>query len=118
MIAQLEVKPTEKGTAVITMSFIDQAGESVMPYSLQWQLMRKNGAVVNGRTFANGSLTGTHVVLTGNDLAMFGDGDGGVRVFSVQGEYDSSIGTGLKITGECIFKIESLLGQVDITGPE
>ena len=117
MTTLITVKPTEKGTAVIEMAFTDEDGTAVTPTGLQWQLMKATGTVINSRTFASGSFTATAgaatVVLTGDDLAMFGTSDTGRRVFSIQGVYDSTAGTGLHITGEAVFFVEQLLGQTD-----
>ena len=112
-VTELSVTPCEQGTAKITMNFLDESGNSVVPYNLSWQLMRPAGTLVNDRSFANDSFTGTEIILTGDDLAIFGKKDTGERVFSVQGNYDSSLGTGLNIRGECTFTISKLLGQVD-----
>ena len=119
MTTLITVKPTEKGTAVIEMAFTDEAvpPNAVTPTSLQWQLMKATGTIINSRTFALGSFTASAgaatVVLTGDDLAMFGTDDTGRRVFSIQGVYDSTAGTDLNITGEAVFFIEQLLGQTD-----
>ncbi len=106
-------KPAEKGTAVITLAFVDEDGTTVVPTGLAWQLMKTDGTVINGRTFAIGSFSGTEVVLSGDDLVIFGDSDSGYRVFSVQGVYDSDAGTDLPINAELKFAIDRLLGQVD-----
>lgn len=115
MTTYISVTPSEKGTAIVTLAFTDEDGTTVVPTSLAWQLMRTDGTVINSRTFALGSFAGTTVVLSGDDLAMFGATDRGVRVFSVQGVYDSDAGTGLPLKGECRFKIDALLGQADVT---
>ena len=107
------VKPNEKGTAVVTLAFTDEDDNTVVPTSLQWQLMKSDGTVINERTFANGSFTGTEIVLSGDDLAIFGSSDNSRRVLSIQGEYDSNAGSGLPLKGECKFVINKLLGQVD-----
>ena len=115
-ITMSPTRPAELGTAVITLAFTDEDGITVVPTSLAWQLTRTDGTVVNSRTFALGTFTGVTVVLSGNDLAMFGSRDTGKRVFSVQGVYDSTAGAGtsLPLKAECEFSIEKLLGQVDI----
>ena len=106
-------KPAEQGTAVITLAFTDEDEITVVPTSLAWQLMRIDGTVINSRTFALETFTGTEIVLSGDDLAMFGSRDTGRRRFSVQGVYDSSAGSDLPLKAECEFIIDRLLGQVD-----
>lgn len=106
-------KPAELGTAVITMAFTDEDGNTVVPTSLEWQLMRSDGTVINENTFSEGSFTGTTVVLSGNDLAYFGSSDNAKRIFSVQGVYDSNAGTDLPLNAELRFEIQPLTGQTD-----
>lgn len=108
-----DIKPNEKGTAVVTLTFTDEDGVSVTPSSLEWQLMRGDGTIINNRSFANGSFSGDTIVLSGDDLAVFGNRDNGSRVLSIQGEYDSSAGNGLQLKDECQFNIQRLLGQTD-----
>ena len=113
MTTSISVQPSEKGTAIVTLAFTDEDGTTVVPTSLAWQLMRSDGTVVNDRTFADGSFSGTEIVLSGNDLAMFGGSDSGHRVLSIQGVYDSDAGPDLPLKAECNFAIDRLLGQTD-----
>ena len=106
-------KPAEQGTAVVTLAFTDEDGATVVPTGSAWQLMQTDGTVVNSRTFALSTFSGTKVVLSGDDLAMFGSSDSGDRVFSVKGVYDSSAGSGLTIPAELSFRVQKLLGQAD-----
>ena len=113
MTTSISIKPAEKGTAVVTLSFQDEDGNAVVPTSLAWQLMKSDGTVINGRTFAAGSFTGTTIVLKDDDLAIWGSSDSGYRALSIKGVYTSSAGSNLSLTGECKFVIDRLLGQVD-----
>jgi hypothetical protein len=117
MTTTISVKPSERGTAIVEMLFTDEKSNVVTPTSLKWQFMRTSGVVINNRSFANCPFTATggeaEVVLSGDDLAIFGSSDSGIRLFSVQGVYDSTAGTGLPLTDELIFAIQPLLGQVD-----
>src|SRR6056297_1983695 len=117
MTTTISIKPNELGTAVITMSFTDEDDAAVTPTDLQWQLMKSDGTIVNDRAFADNAFTAlageATVVLSGDDLAMFGANDSGRRVFSIQGVYDSTAGTGLPIKDEAVFVIQQLLGQTD-----
>ena len=117
MTTTITVKPNELGTAVITMSFTDEDDAAVTPTSLQWQLMKSDGTIVNDRAFADNAFTASAgeatVILSGDDLAMFGDKDNGRRVFSIQGEYDSTAGVGLPLKDEVNFRVQKLLGQTD-----
>ena len=103
------VNPNDGGTAVITMTFTDEDGNTVIPINLQWQLMDKFRNVINSRSFANGSFTGNTVVLSGDDLLLQSDTDEGDRYFGVRGNYDSSAGSGLPLTDELKFTIQNLV---------
>lgn len=117
MTTQLSIKPTEKGTAVVTISPKDEAGVVLSVGDLispQWQLMRIDGTIVNERSFANSSpMSSLEIVLTGDDLAIFGVRESGRRIFSFQAQYDSDAGTGLYLTAEVEFTIQELKGQVN-----
>ena len=117
MTQTISVKPGEKGTAIVTLSPTDEDDTALTFGNLtnpQWQLMKLDGTVVNERTFANSSMTSLEFVLQGDDLAIFGDGDSGVRVLSFQASYDSDAGSGLPLVAEAKFTIDKLVGQTDV----
>lgn len=115
-IQTISITPFEKGTAIVTIAPTDEDyaalvfGELTNP---QWQLMKTDGTVVNGRTFAASSMTSLEFVLSGDDLAIFGDSDRGNRVLSFYATYDSTAGSDLPLVGECTFNVQRVLGQVD-----
>ena len=118
MTQEITVQPSEQGTAKVTVTLTDESGDALVFGDLtdpQWQLMRSDGTVINGRTFAASSLTSLTWVLTGDDLAVFGGLDSGRRVLSFTAKYDSSLANDLTVNGEARFAIDQLLGQVDIT---
>ncbi len=110
MTTSIGIQPAEKGTAIVTLGFTDEDGAVVVPTNLAWQLMRSNGVVVNGRTFATGSFSGVTIVLSGDDLAILSRGDSGYRILSIQGIYTSSAGVDLPLKGECKFSISRFVG--------
>ena len=115
-IQTISITPNEKGTAIVTISPTDEDGISLAFGELtnpQWQLMKTDGTVVNGRTFATSSMTSLEFVLSGDDLAIFGDSDRGTRVLSFYAKYDSTAGSDLPLIGECVFNIQRVLGQID-----
>lgn len=114
-MSTIAVRPREKGTAIVTLTFTDEDGAVVVPTSAAWQLMRLDGTVVNERSFANCAFIGTEVALSGDDLAMFGTTDNGKRVFAIQAVYNSDAGNNLPLNDEVTFKIQKLLSQVDET---
>ena len=109
----MSIKPAELGTAVVTMEFADSLGNTVVPTSLYWQLQRTNGVVINNRIFTDNQFTGSFVVLTGDDLALFGASDNTERIFSIHATYDSTYGSDLSLNAEFKFSIEKLLSQTD-----
>ena len=116
MTQTITIQPNEQGTAKVTLTPTDEDGTALIFTDLtapEWQLMKTDGTVVNSRTFTASSLTSLIFALTGDDLAIFGDDDAGHRVISFQATYDSSLGSGLPLKGECRFTIGRLLGQTD-----
>ena len=109
----ISTSPKEKGTAIVSVVFTDETGATITPTVAAWQLQRTDGAIVNNRSFANCPITGTEIVLSGLDLAIFGISDNGVRIFSVQGLYDSDAGIDLPVNDEAKFKITRLMSQID-----
>ncbi len=116
MTIYIKVTPTEKGTAVVEMTFTDEDENLVTPTELQWQLMLPDKTIVNNRTFILNpfiAIDGVAVVaLTKDDLAVINGNK--KRVFSLQGVYDSDAGNDLAITDEISFSIRKLVGQVDV----
>ena len=119
MTQTINIKPSERGTAVVTIAPETEDGTALTVDQLttpQWQLMRRpEGTVINSRSFALSAITALSWRLTGLDLAMFGGSDSGHRTISVQAFYDSSIGTNNPLNDECSFYIDKLLGQADVT---
>jgi hypothetical protein len=110
----------EKGTAIVTISSVDDNGTSLAFAQLtkpEWQLMNTNGTVINDRTFANSAMTSLQFVLSGDDLAIFGDSDRGNRVLSFSAQYTGTLGDSTSFTGnivaEGVFNVFRVLGQVD-----
>jgi len=116
MAQLITVRPAEKGTAVVTLSPVDEDGVALTFGQLinpEWQLMRTDGTVVNTRTFAASALTSLEFVLKGADLVLFGANDNKIRVLSFQATYDSTAGDDLPLIAECKFYIDLMLGQAD-----
>ena len=107
-----------QGTAVVTISPVDENGIAVtfaQLTDLQWQLMRTDGEVVNSRDFVASAMTSLQFVLTGDDLAIFGDWDRGERVVSFQATYVGTLDDGSTFTGRIVaegsFNVYNVLGQ-------
>ena len=110
----------EKGTAIVTVSPVDDNGTALTFEQLtspEWQLMNIDGTVINDRTFANSAMTSLQFVLSGDDLAIFGDSDRGNRVLSFSAQYTGTLDDNSSFTGnivaEGVFNVFRVLGQVD-----
>lgn len=110
----------EKGTAIVTVSTVDDNGTALTFAQLtspEWQLMNIDGTVINDRTFANSAMTSLQFVLSGDDLAIFGDSDRGNRVLSFSAQYTGTLDDSTSFIGnivaEGVFNVFRVLGQVD-----
>ncbi len=110
----------EKGTAIVTISPVDDNGTALTFAQLtthEWQLMNTDGTVINDRTFANSAMTSLQFILSGDDLAIFGDSDRGNRVLSFRAQYTGTLDDSTSFTGdivaEGVFNVFRVLGQVD-----
>ena len=110
----------EKGTAIVTISPVDDNGTSLTFAQLtspEWQLMNTDGTVINDRTFENSAMASLQFVLSGDDLAIFGESDRGNRVLSFSAQYTGTMDDSTSFTGnivaEGVFNVFRVLGQVD-----
>lgn len=109
----ITAKPNEEGTAIASVSLVDDAGNSLTFAQLsnpKWQLSRLDGTVVDGCSFADSDLTALSWVIKGSDLALFGSTDGGARALTFIATYDSDAGLDLPLHAECRFRIQDLVG--------
>lgn len=107
MAITLALSAIDASTYLVRFQFLDEAGAAVTPVTLEWTLTDRRGHIINGRDWAvitPGSAV--DIVLTGDDLLY---SDGRYRVVTVRGTYNSSVGTGLSLTGEAVFEIVDLL---------
>ena len=110
----------EKGTAIVTISPVDDNGTALTFAQLtspEWQLMNTDGTVINDRTFENSAMASLQFVLSGDDLAIFGESDRGNRVLSFSAQYTGTMDDSTSFTGnivaEGVFNVFRVLGQVD-----
>lgn len=114
-ITRITTPATEKGTAVFTVAFTDQASAAVVPNSgLTWTLSDTLGAVVNSRSAVSLTAAATvYIVLSGSDLALSSSYAGSERVLTVEGTYNTTVGgvaqTNLPLKLECHFVIQDLV---------
>jgi len=113
---QITVKPSEKGSAIVTVTPTDENGLELEISDLTspaYQLMMIDGTVVNEKTFTNCPLTALTFTLTGDDLAIFDSEDNGWRVLAFKALYDSDAGNDLVLKEECEFEIDRILSEDD-----
>ena len=115
-IQVLNTKPNEKGTAVITVVPKDQSDTTLTFAQLtnpQWQMITAKGTIVDGCSFDDSSLTALTWVISGDQLALFGTSDTGIRRITFKATYDSDLGNALPIHDECQFEIDPCDGIIN-----
>jgi hypothetical protein len=113
MAENLATIAMEKSTLVVSLSFTDEAGVSVVPTALTWTLTDAAGAVINTRedVVVSTPATTVKIVLSGNDLAIQA-GETAHRVerrLTVEATYTSDLGSDLPMTWAGAFMIENLV---------
>lgn len=102
------LKNTTDGSGrVISISFTDEEGNSIIPNSASWSLINKEGETINNRT--NISLTPAEVIyislLPEDNLYT----DGSTRILFVKGEYTSTLTNGnITVRAGAVWRISDL----------
>jgi hypothetical protein len=104
----------EGGVCGITAAFTDEAGDAVAPATLTWTLTDTEGAVINNRSdvAVNTPESSETIVLSGNDLGITAaekaatDETFVLRVLTIEGTYNSSLGSGLPIRDQVTFAVD------------
>ena len=101
----------EKSTIVIRASFSDEDGTPEAPGTLSWTLTTSAGVIVNSREDVEvvSPTANEDIVLYGDDLAILGTTDNRIRILTLQGTYDSVLGSNLPINDSCTFMIQDLV---------
>lgn len=105
----------EGSTLAVTVTLKDEDGDAINAAAvtaLTWTLTTLDGTVINSREdVAVGSITNpVTVVLSGDDLPFSGSGASVWLELTVEGTYNSDLGTGLPVTGSCQFQVDDLAG--------
>ena len=109
MPTTLTTHAVERSTFVVTASFTDENGEPVTPTTLQWTLTDLEGNVINNRSQVSITPSSTvDIVLSGDDLALQGDSPE-MRVLTIEGTYNSTLGTGLPLKESVKFIVDNLV---------
>jgi hypothetical protein len=103
----LAAKPNEGSAYIITVDFLDINGDPFTPLTCLWSLTDMNGAVINSRSKVAITVVGTSttIVLSGLDLKYAIGTSAGLRVFTVEGTYNSVYGNNLPFREEAQFEI-------------
>lgn len=108
----LTEKAVELSTYAINVAFYDESSSAVAPNSLYWTLSDPDGAVINSRsmTAITSVQASVDIVLQGSDLLI---STGALRaheerVLTIQGNYNSSLGTALPLNDRVKFTVINL----------
>ena len=107
-MTRLEIEPADGGTCVITATFTDSAGSSVIPTSITWSLSNGDLEIINDREDVVIAIPAASVSITlsGDDLLYL---DGPDRIFVISIVYDSTEGSNLPNKAQAHFNIENIL---------
>jgi hypothetical protein len=110
MPTTLTTDAVERSTFVIRASFTDEAGAAVAPNSgLAWTLSDVASNVVNSRdTVTITPATTITIVLHGADLAISEAYRDNRRLLTIEGTYNSSLGSNLEIVDQVAFSVVNL----------
>ena len=103
----------EKSTAGFVIELRDESLDIVEPKTAYWQLTKTDGTIINNRSFANCPLVDGKIIVSGDDLAIFGEMDTRIRVVAIMATYDSTNGLDLPCNKEFEFSIIRMVSIVD-----
>lgn len=100
----------EKSTYVVTATFADEDGNSIIPDSVTWTLRNNYGEVVNSRTAVTATAgTTVTIVLSGDDL-VYEANSLSLRTLVIEATYTSSYGAALPLKEQTSFAVTDILG--------
>lgn len=104
----------ELSTGVQPVNFADEDGSPVVPNAVTWTWSTKDGTtVINSREAVAVAAVSTSIdiTLSGSDLAILADEAGRAevdRLLTIEGTYNSSLGSNLPIKDEVELTIQNL----------
>jgi len=100
----------EGGTYIVTLTFVDEDGDPMVPTSITWSLLTRAGVVVNERENVEVATpaASTEIVLAGDDLAILGGLVQESRVFSLTAVYTSGTHGVLTLKDSTSFRVDDL----------
>jgi len=110
MPTTLSTKAVEQSTFVVSATFTDENGDSVVPNTLQWSLVDRKGNVVNDRKDVSVSSPSSteDIVLSSADLKIDKDREQVSRWVVFEGTYDSTLGSDLPLKDQVEFTVVNL----------
>lgn len=114
-MTSLKIRAQERSTYVVTVNFIERSSDisespvTIVPNSIFWSLLDKDGNIVNNRDAIQISpAVKVSIILHGDDLALSGDYSE-ERYLVITGTYDSPFGSDLEFVQELSFQIDNLI---------
>jgi hypothetical protein len=100
----------EESTFAIELAITDENGDPLIPQTLAWTLTDLAGSVINERAGVEITTPASTVtiVLSGDDLVLPRQSDP-IRVVTIEGTYDGTLGNGLPMKEEVQFAIRNLV---------
>ena len=107
MPVQATIYAVEKSTLAVSAAFTDEAAAAVTPSGVTWRLEDDYGRTINSRSAVSATPASTVViVLTGDDLQLLDqNNEHELRRLIMDAVYDSSLGTGLKLSESYEFRV-------------
>jgi len=112
MATTLSLHMDENGSYVINISIKDEDGNPKDPKTLNWTLTTRDGqTIINNRKEVNipNPASSEDVVLNDADCAVLPHETAGkiLRLFTVQGTYDSDLGNDLNLRAQCYIPLDN-----------
>ena len=111
-ITTLSLHMDENGSYFVHIEFHDRTGTAKPPKTLNWTLTDETGqTIINARKEQDipSPSASEDVVLNDDDCAILSGETARVvnRLFTVQGTYDSDLGTDLNLRGQCYIPLDN-----------
>jgi len=116
MPTRITTRALPNNTYSVTFAFTDEDGDAVTPNAgCTWTLRDYAGNVINSRSAVDiVEAASVEIALSGDDLAAQGVTDNGIRVITVDGDYDSDLGSGLPLDQSASFVISDVILPVSL----
>ena len=109
-ITSITTKAVEKSTYVVSVSFTDENGDSVVPDSVKWTLLNIYGNEINDRLEVEITSLSNEIdiVLSGDDLVVEDGVEEATRILIIEATYTSTLGSGLPMNAQMEFSVVNL----------